>query len=93
MPANDRDPIPLAFRATAYMRPSLWRRRPVRAFRYDVLWKDGRVDRDIDLVKVMYRQAPADYQVTERAMLEQCPETGAGQWVAYASGYPVDGPA
>ncbi len=76
-----------------YLRPSWWRRRPVRTFRYDALWADGRVDRDIDLVKVMYMNAPADYQVTKRAMLEHCPATGTGQWVGYATGFLVDGPA
>ncbi len=87
------DPIPWAFRATAYYRTSRWLRRRQRAFRYDVLWPDGSVDRDIDLVKVMYRRAPADFEVTERAMMRHTPDVGTGPWILYAYGSPVDGPA
>jgi hypothetical protein len=88
-----KGPIPFAFRTTAYYRTTRWRRRRVRVFRYDVLWKDGTVDRDIDLVKVMYRRAPADFQVTETGMMEHTPDIGTGRWIAYAYGGPVDGPA
>ncbi|WP_043444965.1 hypothetical protein [Arthrobacter sp. L77] len=87
------DPVPCAFRATAYYRSSRWLRRRERAFRYDVLWKDGSVDRDINLVKVMYRRAPADFQVTERAMMNHTPDVGSGSWILYAYGSPIDGPA
>jgi hypothetical protein len=91
VPASD--PIPYAFRATAYFRTSRWFRRQVRAFRYDVLWPDGHVDRDIDLVKVMYRRAPADFEVTKRVMMAETPEVGTGPWIAYAYGGLVEGPA
>ncbi|MBG6185520.1 hypothetical protein IWX65_003499 [Arthrobacter sp. CAN_A214] len=91
MPVDD--PLPFAFRATAHYTTSRWRRRRVRAFRYDVLWDDSTVDRDIDLVKAMYRQAPADYQVTERAMMKHPPDVGTGPWIAYAWGSRIDGPA
>jgi hypothetical protein len=91
VPASD--PIPYAFRATAYFRTSRWFRRQVRAFSYDVLWPDGHVDRDIDLVKVMYRRAPADFEVTKRVMMAETPEVGTGPWIAYAYGSLVEGPA
>lgn len=93
VPASDRGSLPFAFRANAYMRTSWWRRRTVRAFRYDALWENGRVDRNINLVDLMYRHAPADYQVTQRAMLDHCPEIGTGRWIVYAAGSPIDGPA
>ena len=88
-----RDPIPRAFRATAYYRTSRWLRRRERAFRYDVLWSDGSIDRDIDLVKVMYRRAPADFELTETGMMRHTPDAGTGPWIAYGYGMPVDGPA
>ncbi len=87
------DPLPFAFRATAYYRTSRWRRRRVRVFRYDVLWRDGTVDRDIDPVKVMYRRAAADFQVTDTGIMEHTPDVGTGAWIGYTRGYPVDGPA
>lgn len=88
-----RGPLPIAFRANAYYRTSRWRHRRERALRYDVLWEDGSVDRDINLVKVMYMQAPADFEVTKRAMLKHAPDVGTGSWIRYAYGLPVDGPA
>jgi len=84
--------IPIAFRATARPGTSRWLRRRVRTFRYDALWADGRVDRDVDLVKLMYRRAPADYDVTKRAMHAECPEEGTGPWIAYPYGTRIDGP-
>ncbi len=92
-PASARDTVPRAFRATAYYRTSRWLGRQERAFRYDVLWADGTVDHDIDLVKVMYQRAPADFAVTEAGMMKHTPDVGAGPWIAYAYGMPVDGPA
>ncbi|WP_104168880.1 hypothetical protein [Arthrobacter sp. SX1312] len=91
MPVDD--PLPFAFRATAYDGTSRWLRRRVRAFHYDVLWKDGTVDRDIDLVKLMYRQVPADFEVTQTSMMKHTPDIGTGRWIAYAYGGPIDGPA
>jgi hypothetical protein len=88
-----RDHAPIAFRATAYIRTSRWLRRQVRAFRFDALWTDGRVDRDINLAKVMYRSGPADYDTTERAMHAACPDVGVGPWIEYGSGSSVAGPA
>ncbi|WP_104119279.1 hypothetical protein [Arthrobacter sp. B1805] len=92
-PVPPKGPIPFAFRATAYYRTSRWLRRRVRTFRYDVLWEDGTTDRDIDPVKVMYRRAPADYQVTNTSMMQHTPDVGTGPWIAYSYGGPVDGPA
>ncbi|MEG9247818.1 hypothetical protein V6S67_06960 [Arthrobacter sp. Soc17.1.1.1] len=86
------DTVPRAFRATAYYRTSRWLRRRERAFRYDVLWSDGTVDHDIDLVKVMYRRAPADFDVTKTGMMKHTPDVGTGPWIAYSYGMPVDGP-
>lgn len=60
--------------------------------RNDVLWRDGTVDRDIDPVKIMYRRAAADFQVTETGMMKHTPDIGTGLWIGYARGYPVDGP-
>jgi hypothetical protein len=91
-PAPERDSIPWAVRATAYYRTTRWLRRQERAFRYDVLWSDGTVDHDIDLVKVMYLRAPADFAVTETGMMKHTPDVGTGPWIAYAHGMPVDGP-
>lgn len=90
VPADAR--VPFAFRATAYMGRSRWLHRRFRAFRYDAMWEDGRVDHDVDLVELMYRRAPADYDVTKRAMHAGCPEWGTGPWIAYPYGNPVDGP-
>ncbi|WP_394252759.1 hypothetical protein [Arthrobacter pityocampae] len=91
-PASVRDREPRAFRATAFCRTSRWRHRRERAFRYDVLWDDGTVDQDIDLVKVMYRGSPADFQVTEAGMMRHTPYVGTGPWIADSYGMPVDGP-
>ncbi len=91
-PTSARDAVPRAFRATAYYRTSRWLRRRERVFRYDVLWSDGTVDHDIDLVKVMYQRAPADYEVTETGMMKHTPDVGTGPWIAYSYGMPVDGP-
>jgi hypothetical protein len=60
------DQLPFAFRATAYYSTSRWFRRRVRAYRYDVPWKDGSVDHDINLVRVMHRKAPADLRSQSR---------------------------
>jgi hypothetical protein len=84
--------LPFAFRATAYFRTSRWLRRRVRAFRYDVIWPDGHIDCDIDLVEVMYRRAPADYAVMKRAMHDESPEVGTGPWVWYSYGLPIEVP-
>jgi hypothetical protein len=54
------------------------------------MWPDGHVDRDIDLVKVMYRRAPADFEVTKRVMTAETPEVGTGPWIAYAYGSLVE---
>ncbi|WP_146188087.1 hypothetical protein [Mycetocola zhujimingii] len=89
---NDRDQRPMAFRATAYLRTSWWSRREVRAFRYDALWADGRVDRDIDLVKVMYQGAPPDFATTSKAMHDGCPDVGIGPWIEYATCNNIPGP-
>lgn len=86
------EPVPFAFRATAYFRTSRWLRRRVRAFRYDVIWPDGHIDRDIDPVKVMYRTAVADFTVMERTMHDECPEVGTGPWVWYSYGLPIEVP-
>jgi hypothetical protein len=59
--------------------------------RFDARWPDGRVQRDVNLVSLMYRRAPADYEVTRRVMLEHCPESGVGSWVQWPYGSVLDG--
>ena len=78
---------PVVFRATARTEPSRWLRRPRRRVRFDARWNDGRIETDVDLSALMYRRAPADYEVTRRVMLEQCPETGVGRWVQWPTGW------
>jgi hypothetical protein len=86
------DDLPVAFRAEAWVRPSRWRRRPERVFRYDARWADGRVANDVDLVALMYRRAPADYDVVKRSMLEHCPIVGVGAWIDYPTGSVLTSP-
>jgi hypothetical protein len=78
-------------RATAYIRPSRWLRRPVRLIRYDAFWADGRLDFGVRLSKVMYRGHPADFATVDESVHAHCPEVGTGLWVDEA-GRVVDGP-
>jgi hypothetical protein len=78
---------PVVFRATASIEPSRWLRRPRRVVRFDARWPDGRVERNVNLSSLMYRRAPADFDVTRRAMLEHCPEIGTGSWVQWPYGF------
>ena len=78
--------LPTVFRAVAEIRTSRWLRRPRRSIHYDARWPDGRVGTEVDLVALMYRRAPADYDVVKRVMDEHCPETGPGPWVLYPTG-------
>jgi hypothetical protein len=78
---------PEVFRATASIEPSGWLRRPRRRVRFDAKWADGRIEHDVDLTSLMYRRAPADYEVTRRAMLENCPEVGTGRWIQWPWGF------
>jgi hypothetical protein len=84
------DDQPVAFRARSEIRPSRWLRRPVRMLRFDARWADGRVVTDVDLVALMYRRAPADYDVVKRVMVGECPETGTGPWVVYPTGQVIE---
>jgi hypothetical protein len=90
---STRDQAPIAFRVSAYPRTTRWLRREVRGFRYDALWTDGRVDRDINLSEVMYMSGPADYETTSRAMRSTCPIVGTGPWIEYGTGISIEGPA
>ena len=58
--------------------------------RYDALHHDGHVETDVRLT-VMYRRAPADFEVVSRVVHETCPEVGTGPWVD-GVGLVVDGP-
>jgi hypothetical protein len=66
-------------------------RQPVRVCRYDAYWPDGHVDFDVNLVQVMYRGQPADFEPVRIAVHEECPEYGAGPWID-RTGQVVDGP-
>lgn len=80
------DDLPEVFRAEARIEPSRFLRRPRRVLHYDAAWPDGSIVRDVHLVDLMYRRAPADYEVVKRAMDEHCPEVGTGSWVEYPTG-------
>ncbi len=80
----------MAFRAEARVEKSRWRRRPRRVLHYDARWADGRVERDVDLVGLMYRRAPADYVVVKKAIDDHCPAEGAGPWIGYPYGEVAD---
>lgn len=58
--------------------------------RFDAWWADGHIERDVDLTSLMYRRAPADYEVTRRAILENCPEVGIGRRVQWPWGLVLD---
>lgn len=82
-------PGPTAFRAVA--RVIVDRRgRERRLVTYDARWPDGWVRLDVDLVDLMYRRAPADFELTRTAMLAALPATGTGPWIAYATGDSLD---
>ena len=72
---------PVAVRATAFIRPSRWRHRPVRLVTYDAHWADGRVDFGVSLSKMMNRGYPADFAAIDESVHAHCPEVGTGQWV------------
>lgn len=78
---------PVVFRATASIESSRWLRRRRRVVRFDARWPDGRVQHDVDLVSLMYRRSPADFEVTRRLMLAHCPESGTGSWVQWPYGF------
>jgi hypothetical protein len=82
---------PVAVRATAFIRPSRWRHRPVRLVTYDAYWADGRVDFDVSLTKMMYRGFPADFAPIDKSVHDHCPEVGTGQWIG-DYGQVVEGP-
>ena len=83
---------PVAVRATAFIRPSRWRHRPVLLVTYDAYWADGRVGFDVDLSTMMYRGFPADFAAIDESVHAHCPEVGTGQWVD-DYGRVVEGPA
>ncbi|WP_043445341.1 hypothetical protein [Arthrobacter sp. L77] len=88
---STRDQAPIAFRVTAYAYTTRWLRREVRGFRYDALWSDGRVDRDV--LRSTYGGHSTDYHTTSRALESTCPVAGTGPWIEHGSGKPIDGPA
>lgn len=79
MPENADQPV--AVRATAFIRFSTWRHRPVRLVTYDAYWADGRLDFAVDLPAMMYRGFPADLAAIDESAHAHCPEVGTGQWV------------
>lgn len=80
------DDLPEVFRAEARIEPSRFLRRPRRVLHYDAAWPDGRIMTDVHLVDLMYRRAPADFEVVKRVLDECCPEVGTGPWVEYPTG-------
>lgn len=82
----------MAVRAAASLRESRWTGRQTRVCRYDVVWDDGRVDFNVNLVKTMYRGSPADFELIQTTVNTECPEIGTGPWVD-RQGQVVDGPA
>jgi hypothetical protein len=90
---STRDQAPIAFRVTANPRTTRWLRREVRGFRYDALWSDGRIDRDIAMLRSTYGGHPTDYDTTSRALRATCPVIGTGPWIEHGSGNPIEGPA
>ncbi|MHA7217506.1 hypothetical protein ACX80L_01300 [Arthrobacter sp. MDT1-48-3] len=90
---STRDQAPIAFRVTAYPRTTRWLRREVRGFRYDALWSDGRVDRDIAMLSSTYGLHTTDHDTTSKALDATCPVTGTGPWIEHGTGNPIEGPA
>jgi hypothetical protein len=90
---STRDQAPIAFRVTAYPRTTRWLRRKVQGFRYDALWSDGRVDRDIIMISSTYGLHSTDYHTTSRALDATCPATGTGPWIEHGTGKAIEGPA
>jgi hypothetical protein len=84
--------LPVAARATAFIGPSRWLRRPVRMVRYDACWPDGRVEFNVSLSKAMYRGWPADFAPVSDSVHAHCPDVGTGQWVD-ERGQVTEGPA
>ncbi|WP_157683827.1 hypothetical protein [Microlunatus soli] len=80
MPSVD-DEQPIAVRASSSYRESRWLHRRIRICRYDACWADGRVEFDVDLVGLMYRGQPADFDPIDRTVHLECPEDGVGPWV------------
>jgi hypothetical protein len=77
---------PLALRATASIRKSVFGRRK-RVLRYDARYSDGRIEHDVNPDEALDgRHLPADAWVTRDAVEAACPEVGTGPWVEYATG-------
>ncbi|MCQ1948147.1 MULTISPECIES: hypothetical protein [unclassified Arthrobacter] len=82
---------PVAFRATAFIRPSKWLHRPVRAIRYDAYWRDGRLEFGVDLFKLLRGMHTTDSSTLQTNLRATCPEVGRGRWV-HESGSVMTGP-
>jgi prepilin-type processing-associated H-X9-DG protein len=83
---------PTAIRVTATSkRTALGRKK--RRFRYDALYADGHVERDVNVDAALEGgHFPADAWATRDAADVACPEVGTGQWVEYATGRVLEGP-
>lgn len=84
-------------RATAIRATAMWARtalgRTKRTFRYDALFADGHVERDVDVDRALEgRSFPADAWATREAAEATCPEAGSGQRVEYATGRVLEDP-
>lgn len=67
--------------------------RTKRRFRYDALFADGRVERDVDVDAALEGwRFPADAWATRAAAEAECSEPGSGRWVEYATGRVLEDP-
>lgn len=81
--------LPVDFRAEARVDHRGLLRRSGRVLHFDARWADGTVRRDVDLVELMYRRAPADDAVMRTALATSCPDEGPGPWLRYPDAAPV----
>lgn len=78
--------LPVAIRATAEVKTSLFSRRR-RKLRFDARFADGHVVRDVNVDDALQGQRfPADAWLTREAAEAACPRNGPGDWVEYATG-------
>ena len=81
-----------AIRAIAMPETSAFGRKK-RKFRYDALFADGRVERDVDVDAALEGgRFPADAWATRQAAEASCSGAGVGQWVEYATGRVLEDP-